>query len=86
MEEHICPVVMLEHRLLYELSHEEHATELLHPLFGSKLEREGTDPTIIATSVMVLEAKHAAEHLPDGGIEEENINPTRYPIPIMRSC
>ena len=31
-----------------------------HPLFGSKLERKGSDLTIIATSVMVLEAKRAA--------------------------
>ena len=31
--------------------------------FGSKLEIEGSDITIIATSVMVLEAKRAANHL-----------------------
>ena len=57
------PVVMLEHRLLYELNFENDETKLSHPIFGSKLEIEGSDITIIATSVMVLEAKRAANHL-----------------------
>ena len=74
VQEHRGPVVMLEHRLLYELSYEEDATELSHPLFGSKLEREGTDLTIIATSVMVLEAKRAADHLAEIGVSVEIIN------------
>ena len=74
VQEHKGPVVMLEHRLLYELSFEEDATELSHPLFGSKLEREGSDLTIIATSVMVLEAKRAAQHLAQHGISAEVIN------------
>ena len=45
---------MLEDRLLYELSFEDDNNELSHPLFGSKLEWEGLDLTIIATSVIVL--------------------------------
>ncbi len=68
------PVVMLEHRLLYELSFEDEKIELSHPLFGSKLEREGSDITIIATSVMVLEAKRAASYLEKIGISVELIN------------
>ena len=74
VQEHKGPVVMLEHRLLYELSFEDDATELSHPLFGSKLEREGSDLTIIATSVMVLEAKRAAQHLAQHGVSVEIIN------------
>ena len=74
VQEHKGPVVMLEHRLLYELSFEDENTELSHPLFGSKLEREGSDITIIATSVMVLEAKRAASHLEKNGISVELIN------------
>jgi pyruvate/2-oxoglutarate/acetoin dehydrogenase E1 component len=54
---------MLEHRLLYELSFEDDESKLSHPLFGSKLEKEGSDITIIATSVMVLKSKRAADYL-----------------------
>jgi len=74
VQEHRGPVVMLEHRLLYELDYEDDDTELSHPLFGSKLERKGNDLTIIATSVMVLEAKRAANHLATNGINVEIIN------------
>jgi pyruvate dehydrogenase E1 component beta subunit len=65
---------MLEHRLLYELNFEDDKTELSHPIFGSKLERQGSDITIIATSVMVLEAKRASNHLEKNGISVELIN------------
>ena len=72
--QHKGPVVMLEHRLLYELSYEADDNELSHPLFGSKIEREGVDITIIATSVMVLEARRASEHLAAQGISVEIVN------------
>lgn len=71
---HKGPVVMLEHRLLYEISFDEDKTELTHPLLGSKLEIKGSDITIIATSVMVLEAKRAATYLLQYGISVELIN------------
>ncbi len=74
IQEHKGPVVMLEHRLLYELNFDDDNTKLSHPLFGSKLEKDGTDITIIATSVMVLEAKRAASHLEKNGISVELIN------------
>jgi len=74
VQEHKGPVVMLEHRLLYELNFEDDKTELSHPIFGSKLERQGSDITIIATSVMVLEAKRASNHLEKNGISVELIN------------
>ena len=74
VQEHKGPVVMLEHRLLYELSFEDDNNQLSHPLFGSKLEREGSDLTLIATSVMVLEAKRAADHLSENNISVEIIN------------
>lgn len=74
VQKHKGPVVMLEHRLLYELDFEDDDNKLSHPLFGSKLEREGEDITIVATSVMVLEAKRAAKHLEDSGISAEIIN------------
>jgi pyruvate dehydrogenase E1 component beta subunit len=74
IQQHKGPVVMLEHRLLYELNFEDNKSELSHPLFGSKLERKGSDITIIATSVMVLEAKRASDHLGKNGISIELIN------------
>lgn len=74
VQEYKGPVVMLEHRLLYELSFEDDKKELSHPIFGSKLEIEGYDITIIATSVMVLEVKRASEHLKKNGISIELIN------------
>jgi pyruvate dehydrogenase E1 component beta subunit len=68
------PVVMLEHRLMYELEFEEDKTDLIHPLFGSILARVGTDVTIVATSVMVIEAKRAAIYLEEFGISVEIID------------
>ena len=74
VQEYKGPVIMLEHRLLYELSFEDDKKELSHPIFGSKLEIEGSDITIVATSVMVLEVKRASEHLKKNGISIELIN------------
>ncbi len=75
IENHRGPVVMLEHRLMYELefSGDEPAPPE-NPLFGSMLVREGSDVTIVATSVMVLEAMRAASHLEKFGISVEIID------------
>lgn len=73
-QKHKGPVVILEHRLLYELSFEDDNTKLSHPIFGSKLERIGSDITLIATSVMVLESKRASDYLNKFGISVEIIN------------
>jgi len=71
---HKGPVVMLEHRLMYELEFEGEELKLKNPLFGSILENVGTDVTVVATSVMVLEAKRAAKYLEDFGISVEIID------------
>jgi pyruvate dehydrogenase E1 component beta subunit len=68
------PVIMLEHRLMYELDFEDQETNLVNPLFGSINIRVGSDVTVVATSVMVLEAKRAAEYLGDFGISVEIID------------
>jgi pyruvate dehydrogenase E1 component beta subunit len=68
------PVVMLEHRLMYELEFETQNTNLKNPLFGSIKIREGTDVTLVATSIMVLEAKRAAEQLDSQGVSVEIID------------
>jgi pyruvate dehydrogenase E1 component beta subunit len=71
---HKGPVIMLEHRLMYELEFEDQEFELANPLFGSITIRVGTDVTVVATSVMVVEAKRAAEYLKDFGISVEIID------------
>lgn len=68
------PVIMLEHRLMYELEFELKPTNLENPLFGSILEKTGTDVTVVATSVMVLEVKRAATFLEQQGISIEIID------------
>ena len=68
------PVVILEHRLLYELSFETAETNPLINPFGSRIERSGTDITIVATAIMVVEARRAAEHLAKHGIDVEIVD------------
>jgi pyruvate/2-oxoglutarate/acetoin dehydrogenase E1 component len=68
------PVIMLEHRLMYELEFEDQETKLVNPLFGSINVRVGSDVTVVATSVMVLEAKRAADYLEDFGVSVEIID------------
>jgi acetoin:2,6-dichlorophenolindophenol oxidoreductase subunit beta len=76
IEKHKGPVVMLEHRLMYELefSDAEVAPPISNPLFGSILVREGSDVTVVATSVMVLEVKRAASYLESYGISVDLID------------
>ena len=71
---HKGPVVMLEHRLMYELEFEGEELKLENPLFGSIQENIGTDVTVVATSVMVLESKRAAKYLEEFGISVEIID------------
>jgi pyruvate/2-oxoglutarate/acetoin dehydrogenase E1 component len=71
---HKGPVISFEHRLMYDLEF----TTADHPPaahpFDSRLEREGKDVTIVATSIMVLEARRAAAHLAQHGIDCEIID------------
>lgn len=69
------PVVIFEHRLLYELDFdiEKNPQNEINPI-GTYVIREGADLTIVATSVMVLEALRAANHLSSMGISAEIID------------
>ena len=65
-----APVISFEHRLLYELDFEIDRQEIIkidNPL-GSRLKCVGSDITIVATSIMVLEAERAAVYLKNVGI------------------
>jgi pyruvate dehydrogenase E1 component beta subunit len=73
IQNHKGPVVSLEHRLLYELSFDS-ANDVLEQPFGSRIISTGSDLTLIATSVMVLEAKRAANHLKEMGVSAEIID------------
>lgn len=66
------PVISFEHRLMYDLSFKmdwDRVDAPKMPLTSRKV-RDGKDVTIVATSIMVLEAQRAAQHLSDeAGIE-----------------
>lgn len=76
IESHRGPVVMLEHRLLYDLEFDNDADLIIpeNPLMGSILLSEGDDVTIVATSVMVVEVMRAARYLETLGISVEVID------------
>jgi len=59
------PVISIEHRLLYDLKFriDGVSMEANKPPWPSRKVRSGKDVTIVATSIMVLEALRAAEHL-----------------------
>lgn len=71
------PVISFEHRILYDLSFKSISGAGQHTInpFSSKLIREGGDVTIIATSIMVVEAIRAADFLSaEAGINCEIID------------
>ena len=59
------PVISIEHRLLYDLKYrsEEVKTGANEPPWTTHTLRMGRDVTIVATSIMVMEALRAAEYL-----------------------
>ena len=71
------PVLAIEHRLLYDLNF--HVGRVPDnssgPPWRTRVARKGSDVTIVATSIMVLEALRAAEHLASAaGIDCEVID------------
>lgn len=71
---HRGPVIMFEHRLMYDLSFISIDKPVADNPFDSRVERLGNDVTIVATSIMVLEALRAANYLADYGIDCEVID------------
>ena len=69
------PVVFLENEVMYGQSFEVPVDEdFVLPIGRAKIEREGTDVTIVAYSIMVGKALKAAEALAEQGISAEVIN------------
>ncbi len=71
---HPGPVISIEHRLLYNLDFSVSSSGPRVPL-TSYVAREGSDVTVVATSVMVLEALRAAEYVAEkAGVSAEIID------------
>lgn len=69
------PVVFLENEILYGQSFEVPSDEgYVIPLGRAKIERTGSDVTIVAFSIMVGKALQAADKLAEAGIDAEVIN------------
>jgi pyruvate dehydrogenase E1 component beta subunit len=69
------PVVVLENEILYGQSFDVPTSEdFVIPIGRAKIEREGTDVTIIAYSIMVGKALDAAQKLAEQGISAEVVN------------
>ena len=66
---HRGPVLSLEHRLLYDIGFRVDTTAgaARTPPMGSRRLRAGKDVTVVATSIMVLEALRSAEYLAEIG-------------------
>ena len=71
---HRGPVVVFEHRLMYELDFEKNPIFKKGSPFGSQLDRVGKHITVVCTSVMVLEVRRASDFLIKFGIEVEIID------------
>src|SRR5580704_6052136 len=69
------PVIFLENEILYGQSFDvPEDPDFILPIGKAKIERAGKDVTIVAFSIMVGKALHAAEELAKQGIDAEVIN------------
>ena len=69
------PVIFLEHKLLYSVKGPVPEGEHLVPIGKADVKREGTDVTVVATSLMVHRALAAADRLQKEGISVEVVDP-----------
>lgn len=69
------PVVVLEHRMLYDVEGEVPIEAIPIPLGKGQILKAGKDITIVATSYAVVEAVKAAEVLEKRGISVEVVDP-----------
>lgn len=68
------PVMIFEHKLLYKLKGSVPTGHYTLPIGQAEIKREGTDVTIVATSIMVHRSLAAAEELQKIGISVEVID------------
>jgi pyruvate dehydrogenase E1 component beta subunit len=68
------PVIILEHRLLYDLDFDTKPINTFEDAFEPILVERGDDITIVATSVMVVEAKRCLKYIKKMNISAELID------------
>jgi len=77
------PTIFVEHKLLYRLRGPVPEESMPVPLGVADVKREGTDVTVIATSIMVSRALAAADRLAADGISVEVVDPrTLNPLDV----
>ncbi len=77
------PVVFVEQKLLYNMTGPVPEEEYTIPFGSADVKREGTDCTVVATSMTVVKALRAAELLAGEGISVEVVDPrTLFPLDI----
>jgi pyruvate dehydrogenase E1 component beta subunit len=77
------PVLIIEHRLLYDIVGDVPDPPVAAPLGRAFVRRQGKDLTIVANSHMVVESLRAAEFLAGQGIEVEVVDPVSL-VPLDR--
>lgn len=81
------PVVFCEHKFVYGLKGKIPEEEYTVPIGEASVMREGSDVTIIATSLMVTRAVNAASELEEEGISCEVVDPrTLRPLDEETLC
>ncbi len=75
------PVIFYEHKLLYKTIGDVPETPYSIPIGKADVKKEGTDLTVVATSIMVSRALEAAEELKKENISLEIIDP-RTLVPL----
>ncbi|HEV7338067.1 MULTISPECIES: alpha-ketoacid dehydrogenase subunit beta [Bosea] len=68
------PVMIFEHKLLYKTKGHVPAEPYRVPIGKAAIRREGTDITIVGSSIMALKAQAAAARLADEGVSAEVID------------
>ena len=79
------PVMFFEHKLLYKLKGQVPSGHYTVPLHKANIVKEGTDVTIVASSIMMHKALEASKELSDKGINAEIID-LRSVRPIDKDC
>lgn len=81
VEKYKNPVISFEHRLLYELDFDLSDRVNQDHSLDSYIARNGSNITVVATSIMVLESIRAADYLKRYGVELEviDLHNTTYP-------
>jgi pyruvate/2-oxoglutarate/acetoin dehydrogenase E1 component len=77
------PVMFIEQKLLYNVMGPVPEEEYTIPFGVADIKREGTDCTVVATSMAVVKALQAAELLEKEGISTEVVDPrTLFPLDV----